>query len=102
LICSEEINILETDLLKRKLHMRNPSENIIDSFRNKLVMKRLVYSGGILIPKFMEIDQEKLKHQPDLLFKEMSDFLGLPFVVKPIDQFCTIGVYKIKNFEDFS
>lgn len=102
IICSEEINILETDLLKRKLNIYDSTEVYIDAFRNKILMKKKAQAAGIRTPKFMNIEQEKLKLIPDYLYEEIVNFLGTPFVIKPTDQHSSIGVFKITNFRDFS
>ncbi len=63
---------------------------------DKDVMKRLLRDAGIPIGKFLVYTQNDT-----IDFMGVSEKLGLPFFVKPANLGSSVGVYKVKNKEEF-
>jgi D-alanine-D-alanine ligase len=63
---------------------------------DKDVMKRLLRDAGVPSPKFLVYDRQPIA------FKEVSDYLGLPFFIKPANLGSSVGIHKIKDEKTFS
>ncbi len=63
---------------------------------NKITTKRLLIEQGIPTPEYY---YDQFENNPDVLAKEAVKRLGLPLVVKPIDEGSSIGVHIVKDFE---
>lgn len=63
---------------------------------DKDVMKRLLRDAGVPIPKFLAYDRQPIA------FKEVKDYLGLPFFIKPSNLGSSVGIHKIKDEKTFT
>ncbi len=63
-------------------------------FRDKTLMKAFVQSHGVPVPKFIADVQGKT-------FSELAAILGIPFVMKPVDEGGSFGFHLIHNEVDY-
>lgn len=66
---------------------------------DKDVTKRLLRDAGIPIARFLAVYQW---NRNQLNFAEVSQYLGLPFFVKPANAGSSVGVSKVKNEQQFT
>lgn len=65
---------------------------------DKDVMKRLLRDAGIPIAKFITLTQATLKN---MAFELIEETLGFPMFIKPANLGSSVGIYKVKNKQDF-
>jgi len=96
-----EYNILLAAQLREKFEIPGASSDLLKPFRDKVVMKNILNGNNIRTPKFISLDMKNIKINTEDYFKNLSECLGLPFILKPIDGAGSLGVKKICSLHDF-
>lgn len=65
---------------------------------NKVIFKKLIITENIPTPPFVEIDGHDIKSE----IKKIVDTLGLPIVIKPIEEGGSLGISIINDLTSFS
>jgi D-alanine-D-alanine ligase len=65
---------------------------------DKLCSKKLLFQAEIPSAKFLAINFEE---KDKIGFEEISDQLGVPFFIKPVSSGSSVGVFKVKDKENF-
>ena len=64
---------------------------------DKDVMKKLFISAGIKTPRFVTMTRKKMK-----TYEQLSEELGSPFFIKPVNMGSSVGVHKVKSAADYA
>ncbi len=65
---------------------------------DKVIAKKLMRDAGIAVSRFRHYTFEQ---KDSISFKELTDELGLPLIIKPVASGSSVGVSKINNEEQF-
>ena len=102
IVCQEESNLLLAAKLREILDLaKGDRPNIVNRFRNKLLMKQALKPSGIKMPEYQAIDKKRLSCCRVTYFNELAQNLGIPFIVKPVDSAGSFGVEIIREVSDF-
>ena len=102
LYCDDEKYLIIAALIREKFSLDGPKLHQTLCFRNKVMMKELVQSKEIAVPKFLSFDVSQFEEDSISYFNKIQNELGLPFVVKPIDLAGSYGVSIVDNYNCFS
>ncbi|MDR3490825.1 MAG: ATP-grasp domain-containing protein [Gammaproteobacteria bacterium] len=94
IICTDEFNLLHAGHLRKKYNLSGNTDLDMIAFRDKVKMKDILKDAGVRVPRFQFLKAEDS-------FVGLSNAIGLPFVIKPIDSCGSFGVYIIKNEADY-
>jgi len=100
LICLSEDNLLLTAQLRDEFNIPGLKLNAAIPFRNKLIMKDVLKSKDIRIPKYSRFDLQTTKPLFDY-FQNLQQELGLPFILKPTSYLGGLGVVLIDSLSAF-
>ena len=101
IIAADELNNLMVSSLREKYMLPGTPYSIILNFRNKSIQKEVLKTQKIQIPKFKTLHRKYLKNNMSTNYKSLTNILGVPFVIKPLDMSATIGVEKIETYDQF-
>lgn len=90
-VCFDEGNVVLADSLRNN----DESYASLDRFRDKVLMKSWLKDKDILIPLFIE----SLKK--DTCYNNISDTIGIPFVIKPKESAGSNNIFIIQNENEF-
>jgi len=65
---------------------------------DKLISKQLLFQAGIPVNKFVSFQKSERAY---IVFEDVKDKLGLPFMVKPVNLGSSVGITKVNNKKDF-
>lgn len=85
------------DYYREAFNTQGPGLDVIQNFRNKLLMKKQLGPKGIKLPKYIEFDPATYKNNPDTYLKSTEKFLGFPMFVKPVDSAGSINTAFIQD-----
>jgi len=68
---------------------------------NKLYASEIFLSNGLPVPVFEHVKREGWKKYKSLVTKELIKNLGLPLVIKPINQGSAVGISIVKTQKEF-
>lgn len=94
IVCTDEFNLLHAGKLRRKYQLPGNTDLDMLAFRDKAKMKEILLQAGIRAPHFKHFEQHDN-------FATLSESIGLPFVIKPVDSCGSFGVYIIHNQTDY-
>ena len=94
IVCTDEFNLLHAGHLRRRYHLFGNTDLDMVAFRDKAKMKHILQDAGIRVPRF------KLFQRNDD-FAHLSESIGLPFVIKPVDSSGSFGVYIVRTQADY-
>ncbi|WP_116963046.1 ATP-grasp domain-containing protein [Fastidiosibacter lacustris] len=101
LICTDEFNLLAIGKLRDEFDLWGAKYDDLVKCRDKLMMKDLLHSKGIRVPKCMHFNQIR-----DLTSKEAYEVIchqiSSNIIVKPIDSCGSQGVYHIQTLDEFA
>ena len=100
--CYYEVNMLTAAKIRDELGLRGPGYAQILPFRDKCVMKERLVAKGVRVPRFGRFEPEPFTRDRKAYFKTITDHVGLPIILKPIDSAGADGVYKIASWNDFA
>ncbi len=108
----EQIQMLEADHVFNILHGRGGEDGVIQALlevkglpyvgsgikasavtMDKLMTKRLLKGAGIQTPSFIEMKNEQEA-------SSVIDLIGLPLIIKPVNEGSSIGMSKVERAED--
>jgi len=101
LFSADEFNNLTVACLREKYGLPGTSYATILNFRDKFIQKRKLRRGGIKVPKFSSIKKSIHEQEIEIHYENFKYSLGLPFIIKPLKMFGTIGVEKIGSYNQF-
>ena len=99
--CFDERNLLLTASLREEFNLPGPRYEEILPYRDKCLMKEKLAGTGLRVPRFGRFASTRFTADAAAYFKTISDEVGFPFVVKPVDAASADGVYKIFSVDDF-
>lgn len=82
---------------RETFHTKGPGIDVIQNFRNKLLMKKHLGPKGIKLPNYTEFDSVAYKTNPDTYLQSIEQFPGFPMFVKPIDSAGSINTAFIQD-----
>lgn len=94
IVCADEFNLLNAGRLRREFRLAGHTEHELLPYRNKVQMKECLRKSRIRLPNF------RLLHRSDD-FLRLSEDVGLPFIIKPVDSSGSHGVSLIRSEDDF-
>jgi biotin carboxylase len=94
IICQSEDNLLLASRLREDFGLAGMTYEHTVKFRDKLAMKEVMRRAGVRVPRFRRINR---KLDLDQLHLELSEELGLPYIVKPTRRLGGIGVALIES-----
>lgn len=97
-----EFNLELSARLADELGLRTFQVPDYQRFRDKTIMKDIVASAGLRVPRYTHLDAEYIARDPALAFDALQSLIGLPFICKPIDAAGSVGVHRIDSREDFA
>ncbi|MEV6778446.1 rhodanese-like domain-containing protein [Streptomyces syringium] len=100
--CYDEQNMLVAAEIRTHFGLRGPGLADILPFRDKCLMKERLVEAGIRVPRFGRFAPERLAADAAGYFRELTDEVGLPVILKPTDAAAAEGVYKITDWEGFA
>ena len=65
---------------------------------DKLLSKRVMQSAGLPVAQFLDYSIEEID---EISFKKVSEYLGLPIIIKPVNLGSSVGVSKVSNEAEF-
>ncbi|WP_421336873.1 ATP-grasp domain-containing protein [Aeromonas veronii] len=80
--------------MRHKFSVSGMSVLLANRFRNKVIMKEVLSKEGVRVPIFNSVDARTK-------FSDIVNYIGLPFVMKPIDAFGSTDVEIIYNEEQY-
>lgn len=101
IICTSELNMIQASRLREHYNLGRPYYEDIILYKSKLAMKKRLQQAGISCPRYMPLEELKSLPSKETHFNHLQCVLGLPFILKPIDQSATYGVFKITQREEF-
>lgn len=91
----DEMNVDIAEQVLAKFNIPGWGQSTGKLCRDKVLMKEHMLKHGIRVPKFMP-------YTFNTDFNSLCDEIGLPFVLKPVDSCGSIGVYIIRNQEEYN
>ncbi|WP_186315867.1 ATP-grasp domain-containing protein [Catellatospora sichuanensis] len=98
----DERNLLLAAELRAHFGLAGPRYDAILPFRDKCLMKEKLIAAGVRAPAFGRYDIEAAQANPAEYFRAITDAVGLPFILKPVDGNSADGVFKISSWEDYA
>ncbi len=95
IIAVSEYDIIRAAKLREYFGLEGQDSNSAIQFRNKVKMKEILSSSGVNVTPFKQI----------LTTVDIVEFIqqhGYPVVIKPLDEMGSIGIHKIKNYNQLS
>lgn len=100
IIGADELNTLTAASLREKYHLPGSPLSLIRNYRNKGIQKTKLSNSNIKTPKFFSLSKDHTKNKINI-FNKIKEKLDLPFILKPINMFISIGVEKINSYNQF-
>ncbi len=98
----DERNLLLTAELRAHFGLPGPTYDDILPFRDKCLMKEKLLAAGVRVPAFGRYDVEAATADPARYFRAISEEVGLPLILKPVDGNSADGVVKVGSFEEYA
>ncbi|WP_277963215.1 ATP-grasp domain-containing protein [Pseudomonas sp. RIT-To-2] len=102
IFCQEECHVQLAAQLREAFGLEGDTQAIVANFRDKVLMKHAVSRHGIRVPGFVSLDQARLAKEPQAYYRELTERLGLPLVLKPVNAAGSFEVSIIGNEADFT
>ena len=90
----DELNLELVESVLSKFNLPTWNKQTASICRDKLKMKQHMLLNGIRVPNFVHYNEE-------LTFNILVEKLALPFVIKPTNKGGSLGVYIIKNLQEY-
>lgn len=87
------------DHYREAFNTQGPGIDVIQNFRNKLLMKKHLGPKGVKLPNYTEFDSEAYKHNPEAYLQSIEQLLGFPMFAKPVDSAGSINTAFIQDTE---
>jgi biotin carboxylase len=97
-----EYNVLIAANIRDKYGIPGANYKSLNPFRDKFIMKSILAENNIRIPRFVSLDLKMMIKYFKKYFDEITAYLGIPFIVKPVDGAGGLGVKKISSQDDFA
>lgn len=100
--CYDEMNLLFAATLREEFSLKGPYGDQLLPFRDKIIMKSKLQQSGIRTPVFDYFIIDEYVKNARQYFTKIVGYVGLPFIIKPVDAAGSEGVSLINSFQDFS
>lgn len=97
LLCHDEYSLAKVAAVRELLGIPGPRPHQLAPFADKLTMKRNVAASGVDIPAHLRWRNERFQADPAGYLETVEEHVGLPCVVKPVDESGAVGVQKIQS-----
>jgi biotin carboxylase len=98
----DERNLLLAADLRAEFGLPGLRREDVLPFRDKCLMKERLVAAGIRVPRFGRHDGAAAAADRAGSFRAITDEVGLPFILKPVDGNSADGIYKIESFGDYA
>jgi biotin carboxylase len=97
----DERNMLLAADLREEFGLPGLRRDDVLPFRDKCLMKERLVAAGLRVPRFGRYDTA-LAADRAAYFRAITDEVGLPFILKPVDGNSADGVYEISSFAEYA
>lgn len=99
IICWEEEIMELCGELRSEFSIQGPTKEALLPFRHKLLMKSMLVSSEISVPRFIPINDLNIEMPNDRAANDIINVVGLPLIAKPIAGYGAFGARKIDHIE---
>lgn len=100
LATTDEYLIYIASLVRQSLNIPGDNPDIVEKFRDKIVMKEYLKKSKIKIPRFIKFNPNYYQQANHSYLKYIEHKISYPMVIKPTDASGSIGVTVIRNYQD--
>jgi biotin carboxylase len=100
IVCADEGNVLLAGRLRDEFGIPGVGEAQATLFRNKIEMKKRLGERGVRVPRHRRIDRAALEAGCAAYFEALAAELGVPFILKPVQEVSAFGVFKVSTAAD--
>lgn len=101
IVCTDENSLLIAAKLREELGIKGAKIEDINKFRDKDLMKKELQAKGIRVPKYIKLNSSIQIASIEKEFYNAVEYLGIPFIIKPIDGASSVSTELIKDLNQF-